>query len=1253
MITLTVGATGLPTGLSDSFSDTTRVLTISGTVDLGATAQDYTVTITADDAVNAAVTNTFTIKVDAGIVVTPTTLSNVFDAATGVLNSDVTSGDEITFEAGTYTDVGALTVDTPVTLIGNTGTWVPKEEKTDPKFPGVWNIAGAVVRGAVRLIITSSGVTVKGFVFKDTTGGVLGYSNGIVNPQGSGLSGITIEKNEFNNTHTHGFYFSNSGGASGFTIEANRFVNIGYNDTPLAQLRNKQTAIYANHMADSSITKNHIENTTWAGINLGNLSSPLNGFTISDNTIDGVSKNGIQIGGSLNANTTISGNTINNANNDLTRVELYSKYGAAGTVVEIISGGPANPNDSIPNTAVVRFIDPNVKAAISIDGSSVVTIENNTLTNNHDGIIICPDNCDINHPHTPLSTDPVNATSAVVTNNKIHSNSAVTTVGATLDDLQGDTKDLSSYDRPQGTGLISGSLQLVDANGSPQLVDARNNYWGSALPTFQTGGSVAGNVNYEPWYETWSENAGFATLRTVRYINPLISRRAASAITVRDISAPTGYQLSGPDADKFTISSSGRISANADTVLNAAPFEVTVTVSDSLQSSSIKVVLMTVPTNKTNPSLWLTGLWRAATPGSSYAWSPGDGSGGYRSGDAAELETITPQATGDEATIFIPETALRSIGVTTLNDLDTIEWSASDVVGYTPHVDVALGNGEHLVFEYRKLARPPNCDDTANYPTGPVDTFGFHDLIGPTDKGIADGDAYAWLVPGPAGGCDTDTFVANHLTLIQWKAEVRNDTAYGDLEVVSIYVEIDNWIPNLPVYGVSELSSASVSGIAVNGKILDTKDETTEEYSDTTNQPSEVSVSMTDPVSVNVNDTVTLTAEASDDLTSPSNLMFAWSQISGPGVGTLTTTTTATLDKATAIATFTAPTTLAATDKFVFSVIVGDGRNDIGRLVTFYPGICGRTPQVADGILAAVSPTECTEVKETDLAGITTPLNLSTKNITELKSGDFAGLTSLQSLNLEANRLEALPEGVIGVFDELTGLKKLYLDRNWLNTLPEQVFAKNTALEELSLNGNLLESLDDDVFDGLTKLWRLWFGENQLTKLPANIVRSDPSTSSKTLPTLLLLRDVSIGSNPLGHLPDGFLKELPAGLEYLSLGARELHYPSPERGPRLTSNDVDTIVTHFTGLKGLRVAGTGLNVDQVRRLLMARAGTLKELRLGGGDKMSGLVNDESCLPNNEEFCWSDLSALTTHLRSTKQVSTQPTLRRSLRASTPV
>ncbi len=236
-----------------------------------------------------------------------------------------------------------------------------------------------------------------------------------------------------------------------------------------------------------------------------------------------------------------------------------------------------------------------------------------------------------------------------------------------------------------------------------------------------------------------------------------------------------------------------------------------------------------------------------------------------------------------------------------------------------------------------------------------------------------------------------------------------------------------------------------------------------------------------------------------------------------------------------------------------------------------------------------------------------TYLGLHTNQLTTLPDGVFDNLTALTYLGLHTNQLTTLPDGV---FDNLTALIELRLYNNQLTTLPDGVFDNLTALIELYLHGNLLVSLEDDAFTSLTKLETLWIGENQLTSLPAGLVASPPAT----------LHSLSVGSNPLGTLPEGFLDDLPAAMEFLGLGGRELEYPSPARGPRLTQADVDTIITHFTALRELRIAGTGLNVDQARRLLIAQRDSLERLRLGGGDDMSGLAN--------ENFSWRDLPNLT-------------------------
>ena len=91
-------------------------------------------------------------------------------------------------------------------------------------------------------------------------------------------------------------------------------------------------------------------------------------------------------------------------------------------------------------------------------------------------------------------------------------------------------------------------------------------------------------------------------------------------------------------------------------------------------------------------------------------------------------------------------------------------------------------------------------------------------------------------------------------------------------------------------------------------------------------------------------------------------------------------------------------------------------------------GICGRTEQVRDAIVALVSGVaSCADVTDTQLAAITGTLNLRSDGITALAAGDFNGLTALTTLNLRNNSLSTLPAGV---FDELTALTTLRLQDN-------------------------------------------------------------------------------------------------------------------------------------------------------------------------------------------------------------------------------
>ena len=109
-------------------------------------------------------------------------------------------------------------------------------------------------------------------------------------------------------------------------------------------------------------------------------------------------------------------------------------------------------------------------------------------------------------------------------------------------------------------------------------------------------------------------------------------------------------------------------------------------------------------------------------------------------------------------------------------------------------------------------------------------------------------------------------------------------------------------------------------------------------------------------------------------------------------------------------------------------------------------GICGRTQQVQDAILAEISGVDdCAAVTDADLAGIT-HLQIVRKSITSLKSGDFAGLTALTDLLLDNNDLDALPDGL---FSGLTALTHLALGDNSTHPLPLTVTVERVGTNQV------------------------------------------------------------------------------------------------------------------------------------------------------------------------------------------------------------
>ena len=222
-----------------------------------------------------------------------------------------------------------------------------------------------------------------------------------------------------------------------------------------------------------------------------------------------------------------------------------------------------------------------------------------------------------------------------------------------------------------------------------------------------------------------------------------------------------------------------------------------------------------------------------------------------------------------------------------------------------------------------------------------------------------------------------------------------------------------------------------------------------------------------------------------------------------------------------------------------------------GSLTLVDDGICARTPEVRDAILARLSHNDCSAVTRPELAGIDGSLDLASKSITSLRYGDFSGLSGLTgSLGLDGNELKSLPAGV---FSGLSSLSSLRLWSNALTSLPEGVFSGLSSLRSLFLTGNNLTNLPEGVFSELSNLTSLSLSNNNLTNLRDGVFSG-----------LSILRGLYLNSNNLTNLPDGVFSGL-GSLKELSL--------SYNRG--LTSLP-DGVFSGSGNLEELNMYGSGL-----------------------------------------------------------------------------
>ncbi len=215
-------------------------------------------------------------------------------------------------------------------------------------------------------------------------------------------------------------------------------------------------------------------------------------------------------------------------------------------------------------------------------------------------------------------------------------------------------------------------------------------------------------------------------------------------------------------------------------------------------------------------------------------------------------------------------------------------------------------------------------------------------------------------------------------------------------------------------------------------------------------------------------------------------------------------------------------------------------------------GVCDRTPQVRDALVAIVGGgVTCADVTADQLGRISV-LSLGSERIETLQSGDFAGLTSLEQLDLYDNNLTALPPNI---FAGLTNLRQLNLWHNDLATLSPNVFTDLTNLRVLDLDDNDFTDIPPDVFAGLTNLQTMWLNDTRLTTLPSGIFVG-----------LTSLEYLVVSGNEFTTLPPDVFANL-TSLETLSLRNNFLTTLPPDIFSGLTN--LQTLLLHDNHLTAL------------------------------------------------------------------------------------
>ncbi|XP_064158749.1 leucine-rich repeat and fibronectin type III domain-containing protein 1-like protein [Anguilla rostrata] len=140
-------------------------------------------------------------------------------------------------------------------------------------------------------------------------------------------------------------------------------------------------------------------------------------------------------------------------------------------------------------------------------------------------------------------------------------------------------------------------------------------------------------------------------------------------------------------------------------------------------------------------------------------------------------------------------------------------------------------------------------------------------------------------------------------------------------------------------------------------------------------------------------------------------------------------------------------------------------------------------------------------------------LHLDSNRLTVLDDTHFQGLVNLRHLILSNNQLQRITEGAFQDF--LETLEDLDLSYNNLVDIPWETVGLLVSVNTLSLDHNLIEFVPEGIFSNLHKLARLDMTSNKLKKIPPDplFLRIPVYAKMKGSPLTALV--LSFGGNPL------------------------------------------------------------------------------------------------------------------------------------------